>query len=170
MEKLELKHLAPYLPYGLKIKGLTKIYPDPIITGILGSCDRVYWNYHGASGVWKLEDTKLILRPLSDLTKDIKHNNNKFLPIVELSKIEFDDEVDIDFSSDFHENDYLLELEYVPTWFALRFHKKDKNFSRWDDGEGISACKHELLFKLFEWHFDVFGLIEKGLAIDKNKL
>ena len=24
--------------------------------------------------------------------------------------------------------------------------------------------------KLFEWHFDIFGLIEKGLAIDINTL
>jgi len=24
--------------------------------------------------------------------------------------------------------------------------------------------------KLFEWHFDVFGLIEKGLALNKNEV
>ena len=27
-----------------------------------------------------------------------------------------------------------------------------------------------LVSKLIEWHFDVFGLIEKGLAIDINTL
>jgi hypothetical protein len=30
--------------------------------------------------------------------------------------------------------------------------------------------KHQDVQKLFEWHFDVFGLISKGLAIDINTL
>jgi hypothetical protein len=29
--------------------------------------------------------------------------------------------------------------------------------------------KHFLFIKLLEWHFDVFGLIPEGLAIDINE-
>ena len=32
------------------------------------------------------------------------------------------------------------------------------------------TTNYETIEKLFEWHFDVFGLIEKGLAIDINTL
>ena len=30
--------------------------------------------------------------------------------------------------------------------------------------------KYSVISKLFEWHFDVFGLINKGLAIDISTL
>jgi len=32
------------------------------------------------------------------------------------------------------------------------------------------SCDYFTVQKMLEWHFDVFGLIEKGLAIDKNIL
>jgi hypothetical protein len=34
----------------------------------------------------------------------------------------------------------------------------------------LSTIPHGVIDKLFEWHFDVFGLIEKGLALDKSTL
>ena len=38
--------------------------------------------------------------------------------------------------------------------------------------EKIDLLEHPLniINKLFEWHFDVFGLLENNLAIDKNTL
>lgn len=68
--KLELKHLAGYLPYGLKM----------------------YWedNQHRPQAAWELKpesvdfvlynQNKPILRPLSDLTKEIEVNGEKFVP------------------------------------------------------------------------------------------
>lgn len=55
---------------------------------------------------------------------------------------------------------------------------KDFNFysTVYQDGnpnDMVDEIVHEsylLMQKLIEWHFDVFGLIEKGLAIDINTL
>ena len=34
----------------------------------------------------------------------------------------------------------------------------------------IKYLPNGIVLQLFEWHFDVFGLIEKGIAIDINTL
>ena len=68
MEKLELKHLAPYFPYSLKGKC---IYDDSdeieYLQGIDISKSRPISTTHDD---WYFNEWKRILRPLSDLTKD----------------------------------------------------------------------------------------------------
>ena len=130
MEKSELKHLAGYLLYGLKgitqkrivkIQGFELGVELPLIwgdinSGFTGRCDFGF---------------KPILRPLSDLAKEIEVNGQKFIPNIKLD---------------------------------------------WNDGN--NTCYSDILkwisiadyFKLLEWHFDIYGLIEKSLAIDINTL
>ena len=45
-----------------------------------------------------------------------------------------------------------------------------KNLLAIIDRNRFKELPYWLLSHLFEWHFDVFGLIEKGLAIDINTL
>lgn len=137
--KLELKHLAPYLPYGLKIKGEKPVSEYDLMT----LCDR-----RGLSNI--TIDTvidapafyKPILRPLSDLTKEIEHNGKKFTPEIELLQL-FGD----------------FELNHNPRLLNFTLDK----WVSWSDLTKFTGI-------LFEWHFDVFGLIENGLAIDINTL
>lgn len=76
---------------------------------------------------WKNEfGSKLILRPLSDLTKEIEVNGEKFVP-----------------RSKFFGN----PLDYI-----------------------ITKNSYEVVQQLISWHFDIFGLIDAGLAIDINTL
>ena len=96
-------------------------------------------------GIWNV---KPICRPLSDLTKPIEHNGEKFVPIESLKDVFmlewcdlFDDSIDA-----------ILE-------FA-----KYKNFKKI---EYLPFC---IVQKLVEWKFDIAGLIEKGEAIDINTL
>lgn len=119
--KLELKHLAPYLPYGLKVKYVGKHKYAELITG------RSIYNIDGWNGSMlttlgyqiSFNDYKPILRPLSDLK--------------------------------------YKELGYDSIEFAIyNIKNKYANYINYE------YC--------FEWHFDVFGLIEKGLAIDINTL
>lgn len=80
---------------------------------------------------------KPILHPLSDLTKEIEHNGEKFVPI---------------------------------HWFDENFDHNEA-FPLVLNSRGIVEMKHWNEFqKLFEWHFDIFGLIENYLAIDVNSL
>ena len=104
-----------------------------------------------------------------DITKEIEFNGKKFVPFIKLAKIEAG--VHKSETSTYIEDEgYAFYVEYLPSWFGLYFNKKTNMFSRWDDGEGKDACNNDLRAKLFEWHFDVFGLIEKGLAVDINTL
>ena len=82
-------------------------------------------------------DFKPILRPLSDLTKEIEVNGEKFLPLDELAIIE--EVVCLQYSTEFFET----SIKYLPNW---------------------------IIEKLLEWHFDIYELIEKGLAIDINTI
>ena len=63
--------------------------------------------------------------------------------------------------------DYEAELEELFGHLELTnrgaFHFVLDGWTTWKD-------YHKVISKLFEWHFDVFGLIEKGLAIDINTI
>jgi hypothetical protein len=135
--KLELKHIAPYLPYGVKFyvfddpkfeKDYLKKYPngqsrvDITISNVI---DKIFKDRY-----------KPILRPLSDLTKE---NINEM--------IEYSDFENIYFSSN------PSDLIFINT--------EEKNY--------LSDIYRNLEF-LFKNHFDVFGLIDAGLAIDINTL
>lgn len=144
--KLELKHLSPYLPYGLKIQGKKhrdKYQEKPIYTlnGLaIQLCGNPQYEFANEDELFFAmandKEWKPVLRPLSDLTKEIEHNGENFFPLCE-SKIGI----------------YYSE-------YPMEFVNEAENM----------VLSYELTKKLFEWHFDVFGLIEKGLAIDINTL
>lgn len=127
IEKLTLKEIASYLPYGLKF---TVNYPD----GSIGQNEMTILNI--MNFVDETTSGKIILRPLSDLTKEITVNGETFVPLVTL------------YNSDYYRKGMNEVISNV-------MHLKNQIF--WYS-------------RLFEWHFDVFGLIKKGLAIDINTL
>ena len=133
MKKLELKHLAPYLPYGLKYKDIPNGYQKERILRI-------------ETVKWCLDNGKPILRPLSDLTKPIKvegYNDGKeFVPMKELL------------------DNYGKGGEYEQSILKAISSK----------GHFIMTMPYASMQLLFEWHFDVFGLIKEDLAIDINTL
>jgi hypothetical protein len=124
--KLELKHLAPYLPYDLQCRVWKPphIHNNKIVklVGLINKDCGCFTqnNYY-------YDEFKPILRPLSDLTEDV---------VIEIGIIGID--VDNVLNAVIH-ND-MSYMEY---------------------------SVHTILVKN---HFDVFGLIEKGLAIDINTL
>jgi hypothetical protein len=127
--KLELKHLAPYLPYGLKCKSTTILF---------GEEDNGIYEMGLISMRGVLKGTgKPILRPLSDL--------------ISLINIDFEDEK-------FKPIDVIIRKGGCHSAVAL--HVKI--------GKGTLGFKYFDL--LLQWHFDVFGLIEKRLAIDINTI
>ena len=108
---LTIKHLAPYLPFGLKFLHHLEIY----------SLDGLYVNgdaFDADSGEIPFEHCKPILRPLSDFNYSWGYPNKEM------------------------------------------FYEDVKN----------KTITVKLLEELLEDHIDVFGLIEKGLAIDINEL
>ncbi len=137
MEKLELKHLSPYLPFKLRM-----MYGERNCMLNIGAGSSKNWIGINAaiSRQWNEEfPIKPILRPLSDLTKEIETQGKFSTSYLDKLKTNEDSGCYIDYTA-------ITELDCV------------KEYS------------YETLVKLFEWHFDVFGLIEKGLAIDINTL
>lgn len=137
MEKLELKHLSPYLPYGLKC--LNQNLPDEefVVEELIGISDHIMWSgrfsaKHGSNHI-PVSAIKPTLRPLSDLTfEDLDKLGKRY-------DIQVNNE-EVHVFRDLDENTNPLEWRYEDVQYLL---------SR---------------------HFDVFGLIEKGLAIDINTL
>ena len=135
--KLELKHLAPYLPYGLKCKwNQSKPFE---LKGLQHGSDSV----NNEMWIWKdktyfigyLYECKPILRPLSDL-KTIEK---------EIKSVD----------SYWYVDDYLTEKCTVDKIYPLHV---------------IEFIPYAIMQVLLKYHFDVFGLIEKGLAIDINTI
>ena len=136
---MKLEHLAPYLPYGLKVQG----QPTKEIVE-LGGLDGDIALLVGRGRI-DFFDIKPILHPLSELTKEIEHNGEKLKPIWKL----------YDAIVGKGENSNIAEM------ILNRVLKKEID---------IEVLPHFVYVKLFEWHFDVFGLIEKGEAIDINTI
>jgi len=91
-------------------------------------------------------------RLLSDLTKEIEVNRENIKPLILLN-----------------EQFRGMSKDLVPYLYGnetLELDITTENYSQTIDlFDGYLITQ-----KLFEWHFDVFGLIEKGLAIDINTL
>lgn len=134
MEKLELKNIAPYLPYNIRLKFVSKHNIDKLSKEDIVYLNQINEGFICVNGYKTNNKSYLpILRPL-DLTKEIEHNGEKFVPLYELIK-----------------EDKAFTLDFIECY-------------------GIEELKLSVYEKLLEWHFDIFGLIEKGLAIDINTL
>lgn len=84
---------------------------------------------------------KLLLRPLSSLTKPITHNGETFVPI-----------------------DIFLQL-YGGGLPESAKHNWKQEFADNILYSPIEAISFGIVQKLLEWHFDIFGLHEKGLCV-----
>ena len=131
--KLTLREIAPYLPYGLIMRDSDGIYKEDRIL--------IFENMK-----WMLSNGKPILRPLSDLFKLIDWDNNNDPYMIGykygVKKVKED-------GVEFYADEYYADYCESPKCYI-----DITSFNWW----------------LFEYHFDVFGLIEKGLAIDINTL
>ena len=80
--KLELKHLVGYLPYGLEVM---------IDLGCSSTIANISKNGFDSDFLYALSENKVKiigLRPLSDLTKEIEVNGEKFVPQNKLSHLD----------------------------------------------------------------------------------
>lgn len=159
------EYMAASLPSKLKLMQLRKHYSTPqegrVVTldGIADICgllpsdiyNNEIINYYTVfyrvdeSTSGSDSDTQFIpiVRPLSDLTKEIEHRGEKFVPIVELLK-----------NSSFDTSKMSEEeiMSFVEVYSSI----------------DLIALNDLPLY--LKWHFDLFGGIESGEAIDVNTL
>ena len=169
--KLEFKHLASYLPYGLNIKDVKHgsvfealhfiTTPHQDFSLFKGNLDQLINDKY----------LKPILFQLSSLTKEITINGETFVPIKKLfelhhcgmrikerlqcfsfnkNKIKYDD-----FNCAITDGIYMFGYSNYGGFQSIDT----------DEYKNYTVINQlELLMKLFEWKFDVFELIEAGLA------
>ena len=161
--ELESEHLAPYSPYGLEIQVAGENRDDdpeglPRIFKMVGVVDGkvVRHNPGYISNVEEyFEDVFPILRPLSDLND--KHGEDVVNE---------------------HYINILIESEYKIDYGVFSHFKGDLSIELNGDSSLYYDSHKSIDFKvmltiqeqLFGNHYDVFGLIKKGLAIDINTL
>lgn len=163
MKQLELRHIAPYLPYGLKVK--TDNWVEEI-----GSIDKIDFvldeirvtliikrdSSKKNAVVWEpqLKHCKPILYDLSWLTKEIIHNGETFVPIERL----FEKSYPANKSQTYY---YDTQTNYIRCSHINTSHHK----LIYIVSEVIGRNSFEDMQQLIEWRFDVFNLINDGLAI-----
>lgn len=80
MKTLELKDICGYLPYGLKYQ-----WTNMKSVRLISMTDEVdYSSQHSLSTAWEWmmhRQARPILRPMSDLTEEITHRGEKFVPL-----------------------------------------------------------------------------------------
>lgn len=128
---MELKHLAPYLPYNLYVQGNNT--KDLYLVQSMREGAYYFKGYR----YWADDfDYKPVLRPLTDLQDKDKDYWIEFCESVGLMNA-----------------DNLIHSIVNKTFYAIQVH--------------TAFLVYEVLFKM---HFDVFGLIEEGLAININTI
>jgi hypothetical protein len=145
-ENLTIKELAAYLPYELKGNALNEEFE------INEVCQELYRIETGKTtnqeigdpfvvvgdSECEIHDFKPILFPLSSLTKEITINGETFVP----HDVFFEDE----------ENEWFDGNIWVDKIFLGK-------------ATSLDFIPYGMIEKLLEWKFDVFNLIERGLAI-----
>ena len=163
MNELELKHLAPYLPYGLSfsvnLNDVRDNFPNELRTLKLAEI----------SIDLALKKGKPILRPLSSITKE---EASKLLSKAQGVSVNEDtlrvlnnnnDTIIIQYE---YLNDVLLclSLSYTNRTFIAT------PYAIYGSHKRITPTPMFIYDWFIENHFDVFGLIDRGLAIEKITL
>lgn len=133
MKDIKLKHIVGYLPFGLILKDMKRQIALTTTGAYFNANKDESFKFMLLNG-WGIIDSKEckpILRPLSDLTKEIEIDGKKFTP----NKV-------------LHWNNEGREIFFIYP----------------------ETTSYSDIQQLYEWHFDVHGLIKSDLAIDINTL
>lgn len=138
-DKLKLEHLVVYLPYGLRgVSTNGSIFRLGLNSNMRGT------GIEDREITTFLNTLKPLLRPISELSSEIEHEGKKFIPM------------DILNGPNFHGINYSKERGH--------FHFRHG----YQTELAIEELPYETILMLASWHFDIFGLISKGLAVSNS--
>lgn len=162
MEKLKLEHLVAYLPYGLRIAYLDIQFKSGYEAYVLRGLSENYRykkdDLDADDNLDLLKATEITFSFDSYRLNSIAHNLKPILrPLSDLDE-------EIDFDGLFVPSKWILKSAFNEG----RYYEEDIESMK--TSFDVNYTPYWLLRYLLEWHFDVFNLIEKGLAIDINAL
>lgn len=161
-DEIKIHEINSYVPYRLEasVKG-----KDITVRDLFLEYDK--WNAQSSEGQsYPIEQLRPKLRPMSELEFPMKHNGIEITPLIEL----------LQFGGMHYSSISVVKNRVYGKWDDNLAYGKDEmwyleshnGFYKKSDGM-VSFVSNQLdLFqKLFEWHFDVYGLIARGLADKK---
>lgn len=117
--ELEIKHLAPYLPHGLKFE--INIFDQALVIGEMVGLNNKEIEFSGIRKTITESFTYDLclprLRPLSSLTKEIEHNGERFVPNLHKEFKYF-----VDFELDYFVESIPNSLNYTQLQLLLEWH------------------------------------------------
>jgi hypothetical protein len=168
--ELKLEDLVGYLPYGLKvlvdISGFPKSHwlrqiSTTAIEPLIGCKKGKFYIGGDKIDIDSYYDFKPLLRPLSDITKEIEHNGKTIYLLVLLAER---NGIKLDSFSCISNGQYIT-FEYTSQ--ATRFVRTQNKILIYLDCSQNPQYVNDFLLK---WHFDIYGLIEAGLAVNLNDI
>ena len=166
----KLKIWSSYLPYNLETAYCDR-FGDILKVGVLNNIQYNESETHplrlSIEGLYELEHEwkfKPFLWDMDMLTKEIEHKGERFVPIEKL----FDIETGLNWSSSDYiktekgKNEYWTRSKDSGKSFYFGFNSERNYFYHIDSSGFQQSVKNqlEMFQKLFEWHFNVFGLDE----------
>jgi len=156
MEKLTLKEIAGYYPFKLQVMIKGKIVELTDMRGKYSISTQP--QIHGFK-YCSYDDFKPILYPLEMLTKTIVHNGVEIIPMDEINDLIGDLDVCISLWDNKE-----LSIEVIQPGCEYTSERDENTVD-------ISLSQiMEITSFLHELHFDLYGLLERNLAIDKSTL
>lgn len=145
--KLELKDIAPYLPHSLGVKILNHLndYTGKEFSEINGYYfigKSLHITYNGGNTGKSISEFKPLLRPMSDLTKEITHNGETFVPLHRILEA------------------YCFDLPKMDEKEILSFRESLIEVD----------MSYKTVQMLCEWHIDFRDLIGRGVAINLHTI
>jgi hypothetical protein len=141
-KKIELKHIAPYLPYNLKYcrvsKSVVTLKNEVKEMGVVSTTGNIHNINNNLLGDYTNVSYLPILKPLSDLT-------NEELRLA-MNKVEF-----------------ISHIDWTTT-------EREGIIKRYSYDRWLNDIPYVIIQYLFSKHYDVFDLIKKGLAISNSEL
>lgn len=181
--ELTIKHLAPYLPYYLCCY-LQNEQETVLVNRLCNDVNGVIYSTFAGSeydrGFAWIKSVKPLLHPLTDLNQEFEQRGQKFVPIVELGKFynmkieHFDDD---ERGNPIYGEEFFwdIDTESPGNRELVYSHEMGFHINVWDEGrerkvynEYLDINTLPMYQKLFEWHFDVFGLLDHDLAIQES--
>ena len=137
--KLELKHISPYIPYDLEFKDPETVVPGVMVAICAGMPGLLFYENKDEIEYFDLSRVKPLLIPLSELPKQAKST------VVGIRNI---DQIN------------------SKSWYLIKHKGGETCFYDLPEEMPIEDV-YDTYEQLFAAHYDVFGLIEKGLALNK---
>lgn len=136
MNKLEIKHIAAYLPYELEVKANDTVAPGVMVSIVAGMPGLLLYDDKDNIEYYELSAIKPLLIPLSELKNLDNYTLIQF--IKKQTGLQIDYELDIEVDVNKQQSIWMPIPKVIEVYNILLQH-----------------------------HYDVFGLIDAGLALNK---